>query len=195
MKFLLLTSACLLATAASLQAQEINFADYYRNEHGALTVTAFKVRDLRFQVLMNDDVKEVEIGDGYDAVIELEGWRFMDIVVDIQAPAYLYLDGDPGCTPVDDCRAALNLQFSYTNGGELLDETTTARPFVGSTARFPIRRRGAGPPAPPPTPTPGLPPVVPTDIAFVYLYGTLTAGPGMVAGSYSNTITINIEYF
>lgn len=184
----------LVALAVLLQpwnsyAQEIDFGSYATS-----LVTANSERSLDFGVIIRPGSSNVTLGSGQEGVVSLEGVRFLDAFVTISPyPVnYLYLDGNTGCV-LDSCRITYNMLTAYTNAGQLLDITSGAIVFSGSTVRFPFRARPSGPPRPPPVP-PHAGYTPPTDVAYLYIYGDVTATIDNQAGNYSNTITITVAY-
>lgn len=170
-------------------AQEIDFGSYVSS---APIVTT--ERDLDFGLILKPGSSSIALGSGMEGVVSMEGISFLDAFVTISPyPVnYLYLDGNTGCV-LDSCRMTFNMSTSYTNAGQLLDVTSGAINFTGSTARFPFRARAGGPPRPPPVP-PHAGYTPPTDVAYLYIYGDVSATIDNQAGNYSNIITITVAY-
>lgn len=186
--FALLSSFC-LAGIPEVSAQEIPFGSFYT---GA-PISLFTIRDLDFGTIVAGDTKERQLGSGDEAVIELEGIPYLDVVVSIAAPDYVYLNGDDLCV-VPACRLPLTLDYAYTNNLELVDQINTAVQFSSGTARFPIQRRVTGPPMPPPDPSITIV-SFPSATSYIYIYGTVASIVGSTSGDYSSTITVTVEYF
>lgn len=170
-------------------AQEIDFGSYVSS-----TAIVTTERNLDFGTIIKPGSSNVTLGSGLEGVVSMEGIRFLDAFVTISPyPVnYLYLDGNTGCV-IDSCRMTFNMSTSYTNAGQILDNTSGAVSFTGSTVRFPFRARAGGPPRPPPVP-PHAGYTPPTDVAFLYIYGDVSATIDNQAGNYSNTITISVAY-
>lgn len=171
------------------RAQEIDFGSYVSS-----TVTVISERNLEFGEIIRPGSSNIALGSGLEGVVSIEGIRFLDAFVTISPyPVnYLFLDGDDGCVTAS-CRIDFNMFTAYTNNGELLDVTSGATTFTGSTVRFPFRARTGGPPRPPPVP-PHAGYTPPTDTAYLYVYGEVTASVSANAGSYSNIVTITVTY-
>lgn len=191
MKHYLFVVSCLslVVSTTLVQAQEIPFGSYYT---GA-PISLFTIRDLDFGTIVAGDIKERTLGSGDEAVLELEGIPYLDVIVTITAPDYVYLDGDDLCVSPT-CRIPLTVNYAYTNNLELTDQIGTAILFSTSTARFPIQRRVTGPPMPPPDPFLGSV-TYPSAAAYIYIYGSLTSSISSSAGDYQSTITVTVEYF
>jgi hypothetical protein len=174
---------------SNLHAQNIDFGEY---ESSSVTVSG--ERDLVFGDLFKGDIVNVALGSGLEGVISLTGIRYMDAFVDISPYPinFLYLEGDDSCATVN-CRMVASLSTSYTNSGQLIDNIVGAVSFSGSTARFPIRTRPAGPPRTPPVP-PHAGYTPPTSTAYIYFYGSATSDSGNAAGSYWTTINVTVTY-
>jgi hypothetical protein len=192
------TAAVILFAGLVLQpfkivAQQIDFAQFYNPNNLAVII----LEDLDFGGIIAGDltVKERALGSGLEGVIEIEGFPFLDVFVSITEISVLTLDGNP-CASAD-CQVDVTLQYAFTNTG--IDVFATnyenlATYFIGDTARFQIVRRQSGPPGPPPPPSitgVSLPPV---QKAFIYIFGEASASTGVISGSYSNTLTVTIEY-
>lgn len=186
---ILLVFGILLASANEVAAQEIPFGSFYT---GA-PISLFTIRDLDFGTIVAGDTKERLLGSGDEAVIELEGIPYLDVIVTITAPDYVYLDGDDLCV-LPACRLPLTLDYAYTNNLELVDQINTAINFSSGTARFPIQRRVTGPPMPPPDPSITLV-SFPSATSNIYIFGSVVSIGGSTSGAYQSTITVNVEYF
>ena len=170
-------------------AQEIDFGSYVSS--GAIVIAE---RDLDFGSILRPGSSSVSLGSGLEGVVSLEGIRFLDAFVTISPyPVnYLFLDGDDSCVS-STCRIQFDMLTAFTNSGQLLDVTSGATVFNSATVRFPFRARAGGPPRPPPVP-PHAGYTPPTDTAYLYIYGEVTASANANAGSYSNIITVTVAY-
>lgn len=186
-----LAIALLLGILPTARAQEINFGNFYTGAAIALTV----IRDLDFGTIVAGETKERAIGSGLEGVLELEGIPYLDVVVTITNPGYVYLNGDGLCV-LASCRIPVTLTTAFTNNGELVDQVGTAITFTGGTVRFPIRRRVSGPPMPPPDPFLSTQlPSYPSASAFIYIGAQLVSSVSANAGDYSSVITVEVQYF
>lgn len=176
-----------VASSVDLKAQEINFGSYYSS-----TAELFVERNLSFGNIVSGESKEILIGSGDEAALSIEAIRFLDIFVTITAPPYVYLDGDDACV-TSDCRSPITYTFAFNNTNTFLDNLSGNTLFGSSTIRLPMVRRGAGPPLPPPTPEIALV-SLPLATAFIYIGGEITTSGSETAGSFSNTVTIEIIY-
>jgi hypothetical protein len=186
---ILLVFGVLVSSATEVAAQEIPFGSFYT---GA-PISLFTIRDLDFGTIVAGDTKERQLGSGDEAVIELEGIPYLDVVVSVTAPDYVYLNGDDLCV-LPACRLPLTLNYAFTNNLELVDQIGAAIPFPSGTARFPIQRRVTGPPMPPPDPSITLV-SFPSATSYIYIYGSVTSIIGSTSGDYQSTITVTVEYF
>jgi hypothetical protein len=170
-------------------AQDIDFGSFLSS-----SVNVMAERDLEFGNIIKPGSESISLGSGLEAVVSLEGIRYMDAFVTISPHPveYLYLDGITSCAS-STCRMAFDMSTAYTNAGQAMDITSGSVTFTGSTVRFPFRARGSGPPGPPPVP-PHAGYTPPTSVAYLYLYGTVTATVDNQSGSYSNIITISVAY-
>jgi len=168
-------------------AQEINFGSFYTT-----TADLFVERNLDFGTIIVGESQDVLIGSGDEAVLSIDGIRFLDIYVTVTAPAYLFLNGDDTCAAVT-CRVPVTFEYAYNNTNTSLDNTVGNTLFSSSTVRIPMIRRTVGPPMPPPTPEVALS-SLPKVMAFIYIGGNLISTGSEVSGSYSNTVTIEIIY-
>jgi hypothetical protein len=180
-----------LVAVHSSYAQDIDFGSYLSS---SVTVTVIAERDLEFGDIIKPGSESITLGSGLEAVVSLEGIRYMDAFVTISPHPveYLYLDGDTGCV-ISSCRMAFNMSTAYTNAGQAMDITSGSVTFTGSTVRFPFLARGSGPPGPPPVP-PHAGYTPPTSVAYLYIYGDVSATVDNQSGSYFNIITISVAY-
>jgi hypothetical protein len=181
--------SCLFFVVSSIEgmAQEINFGSFYSS-----SADLFVERNLSFGNIVSGDSKEILIGSGDEAALSIEAIRFLDIFVTITAPAYVYLDGNDTCV-TSDCRSPITYTFAYNNTNTFLDNMSGNTSFGSSTIRLPMVRRGSGPPGPPPTPEIALV-SLPVATAYIYMGGEISTTGSETAGSFSNTVTIEIIY-
>lgn len=191
MKKLAPISLLLLLLAQPVVSQEIDFSQY---GNYSLSVTELNGSDLDFgQVISGSGPKTIDINNA--KIIDITGVKYLDVIVDVQAAEFLYLNGTQ--TTDDQKRFKLDLEAAYAN--------PAGTPNVGNakiinvpnnnfTTRFPILERQSQPPGPPPPP--------PTDAydqskveetAYFYLYGSINVD-NVNAGSYSTTITVTVSY-
>lgn len=180
------------ACCTTVKAQEIDFSVY--SDYG-LNVFINSNQTMVFgengQVISGEGTIEIPISSGDKTIIAIEGVKFLDVVVEIFGPRYLYKNGNTSSSQ----RIPFNLKAAYANMGQ--DNYSQARiiPVASdnsATARFRIRGRGEGPPGPPPVPPHGdyKPP---KDQAYLYLYGSIDVGE-VDAGDYYSTIDITVRY-
>lgn len=190
-------SVCyLLFLSTIVSAQEINFGTY--SSSYSMSVSTVDNTSLDFGQLISGDVSDLQIllTDMEVVTLQITGVRYLDVYVAIMAPDYLIEDADPGCV-TDNCRVPFTLGAAYANRGT----NNTAQAIVFGTtntasALFPIKYRGNAPPGPPPTPVyEGFDPSLFEEDAYLYIYGTLTAGT-YDSGSYtsSSDISVTISY-
>jgi hypothetical protein len=181
--------SCLLFAVSSIEgmAQEINFGSYFTS-----SAELFVERNLSFGTIVSGDSKEVLIGSGDEAALSIEAIRFLDIFVTITAPAFVYLDGNDTCV-TSDCRSQIIYSFAFNNTNTFLDNMSGNTSFGTSTVRLPMSRRGSGPPAPPPTPEIALV-SLPLSTVYLYIGGEITTTGSETAGSFSNSVNIEIIY-
>jgi hypothetical protein len=174
-------------------AQQIEFGRFYDET----SISAYLVQNLNFGSVIRGDPTpySIDIGSEDEAVIEIEGFPFLDVLVTITPIQYLTIDGHP-CAD-EPCDVSVNLSYAYTNNG-ISDFAPGYENqviiFNGPTARFPIVRRVSTPPGPPPPPViqgVSLPPLA---SAFIYIYGQLTSQSGTPTGSYSQILEVTIDY-
>ncbi|MEX0685719.1 MAG: hypothetical protein WD267_11360 [Balneolales bacterium] len=133
-------------------------------------------------VLTNSSINQIELGDSDMVIIAIEGVEYYDVIVTIDAPTILELDSENSIP--------FELSAAYANRGQ--NQVSDAIYFNGTIARFPIKRRGDGPPSPPPVPGyNGYTP--PTGTAYLFLYGNITVGE-IDAGHYTGNVNITVEY-
>jgi hypothetical protein len=182
----------LLCSFPVLHAQQIDFGDYY----DSATLSSQVLQHLNFGTMIEGDTRSRELGSFDEAVIEISGLPFLDIMITFTPISFLYLDGDDSCDN-SSCRISLLLNYVYTNNG-MADFAPgydiEAIPFLMSTARFPILRRVSGPPGPPPLPSIAGVSLPDPENAYIYIFGDITNTTGALLGSYRNTLTVSIVY-
>lgn len=174
-------------------AQEINFGQY-----GNYTITLDNITmgDLVFEepILSGGGIYEVELSDAY--VMSIIGVKYLDVGVEITADVELLLDGDLNNSGDPQKSITFTLQAAYANRAQNNISDSVFIPVssnIGNT-RFPILSRQQQPPGPPPTPpTQAFDQSLVEETAYLYLYGQIDVG-NVNAGTYSGTITINVEY-
>lgn len=185
---------CFLFPNYNVHAQEINFGEFSSKYSVAITELN-PAEDLSFgTIIQNEGVVELDINEA--KVLEIEGVKYLDVLVDIIADEYLILDSNPTCS-TDNCRITFDLETAFANRGQNNIGHATIMNGVGTnmtSAYFPILARGNQPPGPPPTPDyEGYDPSQFNETAYLYIYGSLTVG-NVDAGSYSANITITVSY-
>lgn len=176
---------------------QINFGQYYTSTSGITAINP----DLLFGTLVAGDTKAVELGSGDDAIFEIEGLPFLDVIITITGPSlngpntgFLFLDGDTNCTD-NECRIPITYGFAFDNSGSAVPDALAANEFTINPVLYPMRGRALGaPPGPPPTPEiNGV--NLPAEIsAYLFIYGTLFGNPGNEQGSYEATLNIEVVY-
>ncbi len=186
--FGLVILAVLVQPRDSYAQVEIDFGSYVSS-----TPLVTAVQDLNFGSIFKPGSASITLGSGLEGVVSMEGIQFLDAFVTISPyPVILYLNGNTGCAQTS-CQMTFNMFTAYTNAGQLSGVTSGAVVFTGSTVRFPFRARAGGPPRPPPVP-PHAGYTPPTETAYLYIYGDVSATIDNQAGSYSNVITITVAY-
>ncbi len=184
-------------SAVSVHSQDIRFGEY-----GSYTIELEDIglSDLIFDgpINSNSGSHSVELIDA--KVLAIIGVKYLDVDVDISAEGKLLLDGNAAYMDDSERSIPFTLQAAYANNGE--NNVSTARPIgiantpslSSGTARFPILSRRQQPPGPPPTPPTGdFDQSLVNETAYLYFYGQIDVG-NVVAGQYSGTITVTIEY-
>ena len=178
----------------SLAAQEIDFGDF-SSKYSVSISELIPAEDLAFgMVIQNEGLKTIDLIDA--KVLMIEGVKYLDVIVDVTADNYLYLDTDIACNGSNTNCIPFTLQAAYANRGN--NNTTEAILMQTASnvasAQFPIEARGNRPPGPPPTPVyEGYNPALYNETAYLYIYGSLNIG-NVDAGSYSGEITITVSY-
>lgn len=183
-----------LIVPISSNAQEINFGEY-----GTYTITLDNVTlgDLVFEqpILTNGGIYEVELANAY--VLALIGVKYLDVGVEITGEGELLLDGNPDYIGDPQRSIPFTLSAAYANRGQNNVADATFIPIATGnigTSRFPVLSRQQQPPGPPPPPpTQAFDQSLVEETAYLYLYGQIDVG-NVLAGTYTGTIEITVEY-
>jgi hypothetical protein len=184
----------LFLLSAPIQAQEIEFG---RFGNYTISLENISLGDLTFEnpVLSNGGIYQVELIDSY--VLSIIGIKYLDVGVELIGDGELLLDGDPANSGDPQRSIPFTLRAAYANNGENNISDAVFIPVAGGNvgnARFPILTRQSQPPGPPPTPPTGeFDQSLVEESAYLYLYGEIDVG-NVVAGFYSGTINITVEY-
>lgn len=174
-------------------SQEIDF-DSYSSRYSVTVSHLNPAEDLGFGLIYNNEgLRTIPINDA--KILTIEGIKYLDVNVEINADEYLLLDGI-GCENEETCRIPFNLEAAYANrGSENVSQANLMTTASNSAvSRFPIEHRGNQPPGPPPTPVyEGYDLAEHTKSAFLYIYGSINVG-NIDAGNYSANITVTISY-
>jgi hypothetical protein len=185
---------CFAIPFQTVTAQEIDFGDF--SSKYAVSISELNpAEDLSFGTVIQDEgLKTIDLVDA--KVLIIEGVKYLDIIVDVTADNYLFLDSDISCNGSNTNCIPFTLQAAYANQGNNNTSEAVLMQVASNvaTAQFPIQARGTRPPGPPPTPVyEGYNPAVFNETAYLYLYGSLNVG-NVNAGSYSGDITITVSY-
>ncbi len=192
MKGLTFIVVCLLM-CSTLKAQEIDFGSF--SSSYSVTLSEFSPgAEIDFGTVF-EDVSPFSVDISSAVILTIEGVRYLDIIVDLNGPDNITLNGDP--CGASSCQVDFDLKASYANRGILNTSHAVNFSVNGSndaSAQFPIKYRGNAPPGPPPTPVyEGFNPSLFNETAYLFLYGDITVG-NVTAGSYSGTINVTINY-
>lgn len=191
---LFILSVILLSTTTLLNAQEIDFGDFSSKYTVSIT-ELIPAEDLSFgMVIQNEGLKTVDLLDA--KVLMIEGVKYLDVIVDITADPYLYLNNDVSCNGSNSNCIPFTLQAAYANRGNNITNQAVLMQVASNvaSAQFPILARGNRPPGPPPTPVyEGYNPALFNETAYLYLYGSINVG-NQNAGSYSGQIQVTVTY-
>lgn len=183
----------LFLNPAHINAQEINFGEF-----GNYTITLDNITmgDLVFEepILSGGGIYEVELSNAY--VMSIIGVKYLDVGVEITADGELLLDGDMDNIGDPQRSIPFTLQAAYANRTQNNISDAIFIPVTSNlgNTRFPILARQNQPPGPPPTPpTQAFNQSLVEETAYLYFYGQIDVG-NVLAGTYSGTITINVEY-
>jgi hypothetical protein len=191
---ILVLGVILLSSPTLINAQEIDFGDFSSKYTVSIT-ELIPAEDLAFgMVLQNEGLKIIDLLDA--KVLMIEGVKYLDVIVDITADNYLYLDSDVSCNGTNTNCIPFNLQAAYANRGNNNTNQAVLMQIASNvaSAQFPILARGNRPPGPPPTPVyEGYNPALFNETAYLYLYGSINVG-NINAGTYSGQITVTVTY-
>lgn len=191
---ILVLCVILLTAPTLLKAQEIDFGDF-SNKYTVSITELIPAEDLAFGlVIQNEGLKTIDLLDA--KVLMIEGVKYLDVIVDITADNYLYLDNDVSCNGTNSNCIPFTLQAAYANRGNNNTNQAVLMQVASNvaSAQFPILARGNRPPGPPPTPVfEGYNPALFNETAYLYLYGSINVG-NVNAGTYSGQITVTVTY-
>ena len=181
-------------SAIPLKAQEIDFGDFSSKYTVSIT-ELIPAEDLAFgMVIQNEGLKTIDLLDA--KVLMIEGVKYLDVIVDITADNFLYLDSDVSCNGTNTNCMPFTLQAAYANRGNNNTNQAVLMQVASNvaSAQFPILARGNRPPGPPPTPDfQGYNPALFNETAYLYLYGSINVG-NVNAGTYSGQISVTVTY-
>ena len=133
-------------------AQEINFGEF--SSKYSVTVSELNpAEDLAFgMVIQNEGLKTIDLIDA--KVLMIEGVKYLDVIVDITADNYLFLDSDVACNTGNTNCIPFTLQAAYANRGTNNTNQAVLMQVASNiaSAQFPVLARTNQPPGPPPTP-------------------------------------------
>lgn len=182
-----------LTYTSNLYSQEIDFGSF-SSSYSVTLAELSPGAEIDFGTVY-EDVNPFSVDINSAVVLTIEGVRYLDIIVDLDGPDYLTLNGAP-CGSAS-CQVAFTMKASYGNRGSLSTSQVTNFNVGASniaSAQFPIRYRGNAPPGPPPTPVyQGFNPSLFNETAYLYIYGDITVG-SVTAGSYSGTVNVTVSY-
>lgn len=177
-----------------MKAQEINFGKF-SSKYSVSITELIPADDLAFgMVIQNEGLKTIDLLDA--KVLMIEGVKYLDVIVDITADNYLYLDNDVSCNGTNSNCIPFTLQAAYANQGSNNTNQAVLMQVASNvaSAQFPILARGNRPPGPPPTPDfEGYNPAFFNETAYLYLYGSINVG-NVNAGTYSGQINVTVTY-
>ena len=183
-----------LFSVIPLKAQEIDFGDFSSKYTVSIT-ELIPAEDLAFgMVIQNEGLKTIDLLDA--KVLMIEGVKYLDVIVDITADNFLYLDSDVSCNGTNTNCMPFTLQAAYANRGNNNTNQAVLMQVASNvaSAQFPILARGNRPPGPPPTPDfQGYNPALFNETAYLYLYGSINVG-NVNAGTYSGQISVTVTY-
>lgn len=183
-----------LFSSTLLKAQEIDFGKFSSKYTVSIT-ELIPAEDLAFgMVIQNEGLKTIDILDA--KVLMIEGVKYLDVIVDITADNYLFLDNDVSCNGTNSNCIPFTLQAAYANRGNNNTNQAVLMQVASNvaSAQFPILARGNRPPGPPPTPDfAGYNPALFNETAYLYLYGSINVG-NVNAGTYSGQINVTVTY-
>ena len=137
------------------------------------------------------------LGINNSKILTITGVKYLDVIVEISAENYLYLNGNPANAGDPQKSIPLTLEAAYSNNAGT-PSISSAR-FLNVVnnyilTQFPLLERQHQPPGPPPTPpTEAFNQSLVNETAYIYLFGSINVG-NVDVGSYESTITVTINY-
>jgi len=133
----------------------------------------------------------IGINDGQTVIYEVEAPEGFDLLVEVDAPNVLTLEGNKEETIPFQLRIAYNNQSApdhLSGKGSAIE-----LPLGFNSISFPVNRRMSGAPGPPPTPEHGGY-TRPKAKAYLYLYATLGPIGAVLPGVYEGNIDISVSF-
>lgn len=190
---ILLGAIFFLLNVSFVSAQEIDFEDF--SDYSVTVAELAPAEDLDFgMVIQNEGIVSVDILNA--KVMMIEGVKYLDVLVDITADDYLFLDNDVACNGTNSNCIPFTLEAAYANKGSNNTNQAILMQVASNiaSAYFPILGRGNRPAGPPPTPVyEGYDPALHNETAYLYIYGFINVG-NLDAGSYTGNVTITVSY-
>src|SRR5690606_6810038 len=179
---LLSLSLWFLVALPAVHAQRISFSTWTGSEDISLRSPQGVMPGLDFNqkkpaIVAGSEAITISITDYQAVIYEIEAPEDFDLIVEVDAPPVLTLEGNTEET------IPFQLRIAYNNMSPVDEQTgklhAVELPLGFTSVTFPVNRRTSGAPGPPPTPEhEGY--TRPRARAYIYLYGTL--GPiGAVA--------------
>ncbi len=184
--------------AGQVDAQSINFSTWTGSDE--ITITSVQAMPkLDFNLKQNIITKssgpvQINLSDMQAVGFRIEAPEGFDLTVEVDAPQVLRLDGTGS-----DLDETVPFQIGIAYSNQLSVDEASAKgsavqlPAGFYNVTFPVDRRTAGAPGPPPTPISGDY-VRPKATAWFFIYGTLGPIGPVVAGAYSENITVNVYF-
>lgn len=193
-RYILVMCVAFIFSSTLLNAQEIDFGKF-SSKYSVSITELIPAEDLAFgMVIQNEGLKTIDLLNA--KVLMIEGVKYLDVIVDITADNYLYLDNDVSCNGTNSNCIPFTLQAAYANQGNNNTNQAVLMQVASNvaSAQFPILARGNRPPGPPPTPDfEGYNPAFFNETAYLYLYGSINVG-NVNAGTYSGQINVTVTY-
>jgi hypothetical protein len=193
---ILVVIACFISQVS--MAQSINFSTWTGSDE--ITITSVQAMPkLDFNLKQNIITKssgpvQINLLDMQAVGFRIEAPEGFDLTVEVDAPQILRLDG-AGSEP--DETVPFQIGIAYSN--QLSIDEASAKgsaiqlPTGFYNVTFPVDRRTSGAPGPLPTPISGDY-VRPKATAWFFIYGTLGPVGPVIAGNYSENITVNVYF-
>ncbi|SDZ49115.1 MULTISPECIES: hypothetical protein [Rhodonellum] len=177
-------------------AQRISFSTWTGSDDIILTSPQGAMPGLNFNqkqaaITASSEAVVIGITDGQTVIYEIEAPEGFDLVVEVDAPNVLALEGNAEETVPFQLRIAYNNQSAadhLSGKGSAIE-----LPLGFNTIVFPVNRRMSGAPGPPPTPEHGGY-TRPKAKAYLYLYATLGPIGAVLPGVYEGNININVSF-